>query len=74
MSKMAGAATPGEVAAAICAVPDAQWVLASDSGQISNPLAPEALASTCCNLTSAGVERGLVSRMIRENPRELLAV
>jgi hypothetical protein len=67
------ATEPAAVAAAIEAVPEGRWILASDSGQETNPPAPEALARFAASLGEAGLAEAKLIEMLRDNPKELLA-
>lgn len=70
---MVRAAEVGAVAAAIGALPEGRWILASDSGQQGNPPAPEALARFSEALFGEGVAPATLAAMMRKNPEELLA-
>jgi hypothetical protein len=69
----ASAATFADVAAAVRAVPDAQWILATDAGQVGGPSSPEALARFARGLVQEGVSEVDVRRFITDHPREVLA-
>ncbi|MCA9582672.1 MAG: hypothetical protein KC416_12815 [Myxococcales bacterium] len=62
------------VAEAIVAVPDARWVLVSDSGQRENVPSPEALLRYGRALIEHGVSEETVRRMVVTEPRMLLGL
>ena len=72
MSPLARATTAADMARRLRALPEAQWVLASDAGQPQSPAAPEALAELAAALVAAGAGGPLVQRALREQPRVLL--
>jgi len=61
-----------QVAARLLALPDAQWVMVSDSGQPTNPRSPDALAEFARGLIDAGLDATRVRRMLADEPRRLL--
>jgi len=67
-----GNATVAEVAGRINELPDASWVMVSDSGQRTNPPSPEALSTFAGGLIDAGLDRARVRRMLVDEPRRLL--
>lgn len=69
----ASAATFADVAAAVRAVPDAQWILATDAGQVGGPSSPEALERFALGLVQQGVSEADVRRFITQHPRALMA-
>ncbi len=71
-SAITHATTPAHVARHLSALPDAQWVLASDSGQRENVTSPAALARFAAALSAEGVDRRLLERMLRAHPARLL--
>ncbi len=72
VSPLARATTPAQVASAVAALPDAKWVLVSDTGQVGNPLSPDALARYCQELAVAGVPEDELARMVVDRPRRLI--
>jgi hypothetical protein len=62
-----------EVAGRLRSLPDAQWVMVSDSGQPANPRSPDALAGFARGLIDAGLDAARVRRMLVDEPRRLLA-
>jgi hypothetical protein len=72
-SAMTNATTPAKVASYLSALPQARWVIASDSGQRDNAHSPEALMRYCAALTREGVSHDLLERMVKTNPAELMA-
>ncbi len=68
----ASAATFADVAAAIRAVPDARWILATDAGQQGGPSSPEALERFALGLVQEGISEADVRRYVTSHPRELL--
>lgn len=74
VSELVACATFASTAALIAAVPDARWVLASDSGQAKNPPAPAALARYLAGLKQAGIAEPALVRMMTREPADLLGV
>ncbi len=72
ISKLGKTKTADEIAAAIKKLPNARWILASDSGQIQNPGTPEALITFANALHSAGLERSTIERALKQEPEALL--
>jgi hypothetical protein len=72
ISPMVRAATPAQIAEAVGSMPEAQWVMASDSGQKHNPPSPKALETFARELSAHGVEEAALVKMLRDNPRRLL--
>ena len=72
VSPLARATTPAQVASAVMTLPDAQWVMVSDTGQVGNPLSPDALARYCRKLAAAGVPEDELARMVVGRPRRLV--
>ena len=72
-SPMANATTPAKVASLVSVLPNARWVMASDSGQRDNLHSPEALMRYCTALTREGVDQELLERMLNTHPTELVA-
>ena len=72
-SPMANATTPAKVASYLSVLPNARWVMASDSGQRDNAHSPEALMRYCTALTREGVGQELLERMLKTHPAELMA-
>lgn len=72
-SPMANATTPAKVASYLSVLPNARWVMASDSGQRDNAHSPEALMRFCTALTREGVGQELLERMLKTHPAELMA-
>lgn len=54
--------------------PDAQFVLASDSGQEKNPISPDAMLELIDLLLSSGIELSRVERMLHRNTYSLLGM
>jgi hypothetical protein len=72
VSPLARATTPAQVAGAVTALSDAQWVLVSDTGQVGNPLSPDALARYCQELAATGVPEDELTKMVVDRPRRLV--
>ncbi|MDP7079839.1 MAG: DUF6282 family protein [Candidatus Undinarchaeales archaeon] len=72
VSPLARATTPTQVAVAVTALPDAQWIMVSDTGQVGNPLSPDALARYCQELARTGVPEDELVRMVVDRPRRLV--
>jgi hypothetical protein len=72
ISPMVRATTPARIAAAVQRMPEAQWVMASDSGQKHNPPSPQALATFVGELSAHGVDEATLVKMLHDNPRRLL--
>ena len=68
IAPMVACATPTEIAAQIGAVPEARWIVATDSGQKKNKRCPEALSDFASALLGAGVARERLARMMRAEP------
>ena len=68
-----GNATVAEVADRIRSLPDAQWVMVSDSGQRNNPKSPDALAAFAKGLIDVGIDAARVRRMLVDEPRGLVS-
>ncbi len=73
-SALVRATEPSTVAHAIGSVPDAQWVLVSDSGQRDNVPSPKALMRHAQALTAAGVNIARVRAMLIDAPHSLLGL
>ena len=73
-SQLVRAVEPSTVAKAILSVPEAQWVLVSDSGQRDNVRCPEALLRHAEALGSEGVDLARVRSMLVNAPRALLGL
>jgi hypothetical protein len=67
-----GNATAQQVAGWIRALPDAQWVLSSDSGQPGNPSSPHALGVFGRHLIEGGLDEAVVRGMLATQPPRLL--
>jgi len=61
-----------DVAERLRALPDARWVMVSDSGQPTNRRSPDALAEFARGLIDAGLDAARVRRMLADEPRRLL--
>lgn len=72
VSEMAEAASPEQVGEAIERVPDARWIMATDSGQRGNPTSPEALAEFGRLLAGVGVDDAQIRAMMVDEPRRVL--
>lgn len=72
-SPMTNATTAAKVASYLSVLPNARWVMASDSGQRDNAHSPEALMRLCTALTREGVGQELLERMLKTHPAELMA-
>lgn len=68
IAPMVACATPAEIAAQIAAVPEARWIVATDSGQKQNKRCPEALLDFANALLDAGVSRERLAQMMRAEP------
>ena len=68
IAPMVACATPTEIAAQVAAVPEARWIVASDSGQKNNKRCPEALSDFASALLGAGVAHERLARMMRAEP------
>ena len=68
IAPMVACATADEIAAQIVAVPEARWIVASDSGQKQNKHCPEALSDFASALLDAGVPHERLARMMRAEP------
>lgn len=73
LTEMTRATTASIMTRALAALPDARWVLASDSGQAGNPPSPVCLSRFAAALSAAGVTTERLSRMLRDGPCELFA-
>ena len=73
ISPLVRASTAEAVARLILAVPDARWIMASDSGQTANPPAPEALRAFAAALLEREVNEERLRRMLVDEPAALLA-
>lgn len=69
-----GNATAAQVAGWIGALPSAQWIMASDSGQVDSPPGPEALETFARGLVEGGLDERRVRRMLTDEPTRLLGV
>lgn len=67
-----GNATMAEVAGRIQSLPEARWVMVSDSGQRTNPRGPDALAAFARGLIDNGLDASRVRQMLVDEPRRLL--
>jgi hypothetical protein len=74
ITPLARSTSAERIASYIRRTPQAQWVMASDSGQKGNVAAPEALARFAKNLASSGVERDTLRRIMHSNPERLLGL
>ena len=72
IAPMVNCASIEQIAQGISALPDARWILATDSGQKNNEHAPEAIASFASQLLAQGVDESMISRMLRDEPEALL--
>lgn len=72
ISPLVGCATPKDIAGQLASLPDAQWILASDSGQRANLKSPDALHQLASALASEGVDETRLERMMRDEPLRLL--
>jgi hypothetical protein len=72
LSKIGQCSTADEIAAKIKAIPNAQWILSTDSGQKNNLKSPEAIDVFLQKLLAAGISEKRLFRMIREEPQQLL--
>jgi hypothetical protein len=70
----AGHATAREYADAIRAVGAASCILASDLGQVGNPLHPDGLAAFFAALRAEGVSQADIDRMSKTNPARALGL
>ena len=68
---MAKATTVTTDAKAIRSMPNVQWVLSSDSGQINNLPPPEALLSFVKHLIDNGISKKEINTFIQKNPKRL---
>lgn len=74
VSEMGGARPVVEIARLLTELPEASWILASDSGQARNPPAPRMLSTYLQELRRAGVPEDLLRRGVQENSVELLGL
>ena len=65
-------ASPAQIARSINALPEARWILASDSGQAGNPKSPESLNLFAGLLHDHGVHEDRLRRMMQTEPANLL--
>lgn len=72
VSPVADAVPIKKVAGIIGNTSDAQWIIASDSGQINNIKSPQALSTYAKMLVDEGIEEQRVLRMLRDEPKSLL--
>lgn len=73
VSPLGRSTTISAIAEAVGRLDQANWILASDSGQPENPPSPEALRRFASSLREAGLPATRLHRMMRDTPRELLA-
>ena len=69
-----GNATAGKVVTRVRQLPEAQWVLVSDSGQQDNLRSPDALTVIANALLEAGITQERVRRMLCDEPQRLLGI
>jgi hypothetical protein len=72
MAPMVASTTAKQIALQIAALPDARWILASDSGQAANVRCPDALSELAEALVAEGISRERVVRMMRDEPLNLI--
>ena len=72
VSPVAAAATIDAVAERILALPEARWIMVSDSGQVGNPPCPTALRRYAAALAGAGVSQERLRRMLVDEPARLI--
>lgn len=73
-TELGGSRPVAEIARFLQELPEASWILASDSGQAANPPSPEMLSSYLQGLRQAGVSEDLLRRAVQRNPLELLGL
>lgn len=73
IAPMVACASIEQVAQGINELPDAHWILATDSGQKENVTAPEAISSFASQLHQQGIPATTIRRMLRDAPEALLA-
>jgi hypothetical protein len=71
---LTSATTIDRVASVIGSTSDAQWILATDSGQAANVATPDALRSFASSLVDRGIEAERVRAMICTTPARLLGL
>lgn len=64
--------TAHSVAMAMAVTPKAQWIVASDSGQLDNPPSPDMLGQWMGDLVEAGLPREKAFSMVQDQPQRLL--
>lgn len=72
VSPMADPVPIKHVAEIIGRTPGTRWIIASDSGQVNNLRAPEALMSYARMLESEGIDKQGIIRMLKYEPETLL--
>lgn len=72
ISPLVNCASIETIAGAMQALPDARWIVATDSGQKNNLKCPDALNEFSRQLIAQGVPAERLSRMLRDEPRALL--
>lgn len=73
ISKLVHCISVEEMASRIKALPDANWVFSSDSGQKENLKCPEAIADFAAQLEKQGVPTNIIERALREEPVRLFS-
>jgi len=73
-TELGGARPVAEIARFLRELPEASWILASDSGQAANPPSPGMLSSYLQGLRQAGVPEVVLRRAVQQNPLELLGL
>jgi hypothetical protein len=73
ISPLVRASSPEAVARLVLAVPEARWIMVSDSGQTANPPAPDALRAFAAALGEHQVSEARLRRMLVDEPAALLA-
>ena len=72
ISPLVQCTTAEHIAQSLLALPEANWIMASDSGQAGNPKSPEALSLFASQLQQHGVSETRLRRMLRQAPEALL--
>lgn len=68
------ATTAEKVAMYLKALPDAQWVMSSDSGKVNSPKSPEALKIFSNELLKQGISEKRIKDMMVSQPKKLLRI
>jgi len=66
------ATTTKKVAKYLKALPDAQWIMASDTGKLNSPKSPEALNKFSNELLKQGISQNRIKDMMTSQPKRLL--